>query len=171
MIKSYNKFRLNELNLLPLRDKPTKIKLSPQYTLMIIPERLKEGAGEFELYLKEKMVAYGQFELLSRPVVEDIPHYKMVQVMGAKFYVEPKGEKSKQTNLYNIKSYKTGCGSILMDGIIKWARQSGMKTIWLDVLKENERAQYLYKKFGFQTDGEYERLAKNVNWYRMFLNL
>jgi hypothetical protein len=172
MINDFKNFQLNELFVGPIKsDKPTKIKLSAQYTLMVHVDRQFEGKGSFELYLKEKCVAIGEYELSMRPIVEDEPHYKMVQVMGSKFKVEPKGEKSKQTNLFNIKSYKVGCGSILMGGIIKWASQSKMKTIWLDVLKTNERAIHLYQKYGFKIDKEYERLAKQATWYRMYINL
>ena len=30
---------------------------------------------------------------------------------------------------------------------------------------------YLYKKFGFQIDDQYAKLATQVSWYRMYLNL
>ena len=173
MIKKFNTFSVNELYLIGSNgsNKPTKIKLSTQYTLMTHYDRQFEGKGTFELFLKEKCVAIGEFELTNRPIVEDEPHYKMIQTQGSKFYVEPKSEKSKQTNLFNIKSYKTGCGSILMDGIIKWASQTGLKILWLDVLKTNKRAIHLYQKYGFKIDKEYERLAKQANWYRMYINL
>ena len=172
MIKNFKSFQVNEFFIDPVkREKPIKIKLSTQYTLMIHSDRQFEGKGCFELFLKEKCVAIGEYEKSMRPIVSDKPKYKKVQIMGNRFSVEPLEGKEKQINLFNINSYKIGCGSILMDGIIKCAKQTGNKTIWLDVLKTNDRAIYLYKKFGFQIDDQYAKLATQVSWYRMYLNL
>jgi putative acetyltransferase len=46
-----------------------------------------------------------------------------------------------------------GVGSALMTEAIRWARQVGVEKLALSVYPDNDRAQALYAKFGFQEEG------------------
>ncbi|PLV59292.1 GNAT family N-acetyltransferase [Thermotoga sp. KOL6] len=46
-----------------------------------------------------------------------------------------------------------GIGSAMIKSLIDWAKQNDFKRIQLEVLKSNERAISLYKKFGFEVEG------------------
>lgn len=43
----------------------------------------------------------------------------------------------------------SGCGRVLVENVIAWARESGFKRILLDTLPSMQRAQALYLKLGF----------------------
>lgn len=147
-----------------------KNKISSVWTFLVHKgsHTLIEEVGVFELLYKNNILANGEYELIKRPIiVGNKPEYKKIQILGQKFQVEPKFGYEKQIHLFNIKSQKAGCGSMLMENIIKWAKESSKKTLWLDVLKDNQRAISLYTKFGFQIDEQYDKLA-NVSWYRMY---
>lgn len=51
-------------------------------------------------------------------------------------------------------------GSILLDYMIKTAKEKNMKSITLEVRKSNIPAQNLYKKFGFEIKGKRKRYYK-----------
>lgn len=48
-----------------------------------------------------------------------------------------------------------GIGTALMENLIDFSKEAGYKSIYLDVRSDNERAIYLYKKFGFKRLGVY----------------
>ena len=50
-----------------------------------------------------------------------------------------------------------GIGSVLMEMMINFAKESGAKNLLLYVRSDNERAIALYKKFGFEKTGVYKR--------------
>ena len=82
----------------------------------------------------------------------------------------------KQIYITDVKSFKEGSGSILMEEIIKYFKQQSLNisrrgynknAIWLKVLEDNIRAIYLYKKFNFNTfDKGYCK-----EYLRMYCNL
>ena len=45
-----------------------------------------------------------------------------------------------------------GIGSCILHGLVSYARKLNLKSIWLVVLKENQRAINLYSKFGFKNE-------------------
>ncbi len=49
-----------------------------------------------------------------------------------------------------------GLGSCILFRLINYAKNSNMSSIWLKVLKENQRAINLYSKFGFKQEEELE---------------
>lgn len=46
-----------------------------------------------------------------------------------------------------------GIGYSLFQNIIKWANECNIKKLELNVITENKRAIYLYRKFGFEIEG------------------
>ena len=46
-----------------------------------------------------------------------------------------------------------GIATTLLEKLISWAKEKGIKKINLDVFENNERAIKLYKKFGFKLEG------------------
>jgi RimJ/RimL family protein N-acetyltransferase len=50
-----------------------------------------------------------------------------------------------------------GIGSILMETIIGWARENGLRKLNLTVREGNVRAAHLYRKFGFKKEGTQKR--------------
>jgi len=44
----------------------------------------------------------------------------------------------------------------MLDSLVKYARNSKLESIWLSVLKNNERAICLYEKIGFILESELE---------------
>ena len=83
--------------------------------------------------------------------------YKMPEIIDGKIT----NKKKYQIYVTDVISHKEGFGSLLMNFVvthfnsIKDAKpKNGYKrnTLWLKVLKYNERAFYLYKKFGFELD-------------------
>lgn len=53
-----------------------------------------------------------------------------------------------------------GVGSMLMEMMIDFSRESGTEVISLEVRADNERAIALYKKYGFETIGLYKKFFK-----------
>ncbi len=53
-----------------------------------------------------------------------------------------------------------GIGSGLMERLIAFARDTGAEVVSLQVRSDNERAKALYRKFGFQFFGTYEKFFK-----------
>ena len=63
-----------------------------------------------------------------------------------------------------------GVGSALIKRLIKFAGESGYKSIYLDVRADNERAISVYKKFGFKEIGVYKDYFKiNGKFYPAIL--
>lgn len=57
--------------------------------------------------------------------------------------------------IYLLKSsVGSGIGEMLLNTIIRRARENGEPTIWLEVLKSNIKAQNFYARFGFNKIGE-----------------
>ena len=48
-----------------------------------------------------------------------------------------------------------GCGRVLVESIITWARESGFKRVLLDTLPSMGRAQHLYLRLGFREIAPY----------------
>ena len=73
------------------------------------------------------------------------------------------------------KYWSMGVGSELMSMLIDFCKSTGVEIIYLEVRSDNERAIALYKKFGFERIGVYERFFKIGNEYHnadlMMLNL
>jgi len=148
-----------------------------------------KGHGYFSVTQNNETVSIAEFHYYIRPIISgNKPEYKFL--LDGKYYktVSKYGEEY-QTLITNVESFKIGCGSILMNGIIKWAKFKNLNVIWLSVLKNNERALHLYKKFGFKIDEEYDKynrieVKKNtgllkdfrgeteiIDYYRMYLIL
>lgn len=53
-----------------------------------------------------------------------------------------------------------GVGSILVEETIRFARESGIEVLTLEVVTENERAIGLYKKYGFELTGTLSKRLK-----------
>ncbi len=49
-----------------------------------------------------------------------------------------------------------GIGSSLMERLLEFSRETGLRTVSLEVRADNERAISLYRKFGFDTVGTYK---------------
>lgn len=49
---------------------------------------------------------------------------------------------------------RKGTGSALMSGLLEAARNQSLKTMWLEVIKGNDPAHYLFRKFGFEETRE-----------------
>lgn len=59
-----------------------------------------------------------------------------------------------------------GIGSMLLDALIEFAKQVGLRVLTLEVVTENQRAVRLYEKFGFKTVGKLTgRLKSNFTYY------
>ena len=130
--------------------------------------QVTEDYSIIELFIRNETAANGEYEMVKRPIIKDIPRYKIV-MHGDKKSVEILGDQELQLNLFNIRSYRVGCGSLLIDSFIKWAKWRNHKVIWLDVLKENTRAQNLYLRYKFKMDDEFNKLKPTLNYYRMYL--
>jgi ribosomal-protein-alanine N-acetyltransferase len=46
-----------------------------------------------------------------------------------------------------------GHGRFLLERVLDVARQNGAQQVWLEVRRQNERAQQIYARFGFKTSG------------------
>jgi len=53
-----------------------------------------------------------------------------------------------------------GIGSNILDQLIRYAKNSGLESLWLVVINDNERAIRLYDKFGFKTEEYFDNLIK-----------
>ena len=150
---------------------------------------VQENWHYFSVIQHGETVATADFHNTYRPIISgDKPEYKLVKDGGYYTTDSKHGEKG-QMLITNVESFKLGCGSILIDCIIKWAKWKESKVIWLDVLKNNSKAIHLYQKFGFVIDEEYDKynrmeVKRNtgllsdfrgeteiINYYRMYLIL
>lgn len=65
-------------------------------------------------------------------------------------------KKTKHTASFGVavcKKYRNiGIGTALMDELMRWAEEKGVKKLWLSVFSDNMRAINLYKKLGFQVE-------------------
>ena len=64
-----------------------------------------------------------------------------------------------------------GLGSALMDGVMKAARERGLRKVFLTVVKDNEVAWKMYEKRGFVRDGEYYDAKDALPYFRMAAEL
>ena len=56
-----------------------------------------------------------------------------------------------------------GIGSLLLDGLISWAREAGAHKLSLQVWPHNQAAIRLYQKFGFQREGYLRKHYRRKN--------
>jgi len=64
-----------------------------------------------------------------------------------------------------------GLGSALMDGVMKAARERGLRKVFLTVVKDNEVAWKMYEKRGFVRDSEYYNAKDGLPYFRMAADL
>lgn len=63
-----------------------------------------------------------------------------------------------------------GIGSLLMEDLLDFGRQVGLKVITLEVVKDNQRAVKLYERFGFEIVGTLkQRLKHNCTYYDSYV--
>ncbi|GKX67396.1 GNAT family N-acetyltransferase [Inconstantimicrobium mannanitabidum] len=64
-----------------------------------------------------------------------------------------------------------GIGKVLLESILEWADNSGIKKISLTVVEENAKAIELYKRYGFVEEGLLikDRLHKDGSYYNTVL--
>ncbi|MGO4929552.1 N-acetyltransferase family protein [Fundicoccus sp. Sow4_F4] len=63
-----------------------------------------------------------------------------------------------------------GIGGLLMEDLLDFGRQVGLKVITLEVVKDNRRAVKLYERFGFEIVGTLkQRLKYNCNYYDSYV--
>jgi len=63
-----------------------------------------------------------------------------------------------------------GIGSALLQSLLDWAKNSGIKKIQLEVMVDNEQAIGLYKKFRFKIEGKKEKAVfKNSNYVDLLI--
>jgi RimJ/RimL family protein N-acetyltransferase len=60
-----------------------------------------------------------------------------------------------------------GIGTALLSRLMEWAKQNGLSEISLIVVKDNHRAQKLYQRFGFVTEGEFFNTNDQLPYFRM----
>jgi GNAT superfamily N-acetyltransferase len=69
---------------------------------------------------------------------------------------------------------RTGVGAALVDAVIAWARSSGIRRLLLDVADGNAPAIALYKRQGFEPNGEISRFPpprEHIGEHRLELRL
>jgi hypothetical protein len=96
---------------------------------------------------------------------ETVPDHLLVvaEVEGESFtgngrlFPGPPGRKDRHVadlGLYVLPSYRRrGLGTLLMDWMLAWARQTGLRKVTLSVLSTNQIAIHLYQKLGFVAEG------------------
>jgi len=55
----------------------------------------------------------------------------------------------------DLEAHGMGIGRRLSDNAEEWAKEKGYKTVWLGVWEENEKAQKVYKRFGYERVGNH----------------
>lgn len=59
-----------------------------------------------------------------------------------------------------------GIGSMMIDALVEFAKQVGIKVLTIEVVSENNRAKSLYLKFGFKKVGHlFARLKSNYQYF------
>jgi GNAT superfamily N-acetyltransferase len=82
--------------------------------------------------------------------------------VGITLGVHERGNLGIYSFVVDPKLRKKGIGTLFMSYIIKWCQKNSIKTIYLQVEKENHPALNLYKKIGFQTIYDYHYRIKDT---------
>jgi ribosomal protein S18 acetylase RimI-like enzyme len=72
--------------------------------------------------------------------------------------------------LYVLRDYQSGgWGGRLLSTALDWLERDGPRTLWIGVWSENQGAQRLYARHGFEHVGDYEFIVGNIRDHEFIL--